>query len=462
MIGGIGVKKRIAGLLLMVMLFAVPCLAEEAIPISFEGIDNADAFCAAYGVENTFISFDGYIEYYDDETVTVDAHQIIQDFIIHPGNYGEEPKNPLGFILRDTAEDPASVYDWDLEAGDNVHVTATVIQWVDYETVEIGQATIVERADPEVENAGSYADVLVNDASASESDSIDVDAAEDKALSVATYADFSIEIPGEYEEISYDPVRYGRYEKKDDAAYFETSLLIDRLYDESIDKIIKEYLSVSVSDWEADNVKSEVVDVNGIQVTLLTLPDDEESKREAFFSVNEHCYQITIHNLYELSAQDLADWEKVIGSIQPIIPEPTATPEPLDTSAYVLLEKGNKGDDVKTLQQRLIDLYYLDGKADGSYGNNTKAAVEKFQQAIKVEVTGIADPTTQAVLFSEDAPEATLSISSSSMVIGSNATTSWYVDGQEFTLKNSQTKTIKTVWGTYKFDAYGEYEKIEE
>lgn len=304
-------------------------------------------------------------------------------------------------------------------------------------------------------------DVLVNDVPVSESDSIDVDDVEDEALTVVTYTDFSIEIPGEYEEVSYDPVYYGRYKKKDDEAYFETSLSVE-LCDGSIDEVIEEYLSIAVSDWEADNVKSEVVDVNGVQVTLLTLPDDEESKREAFFSVNEHCYHITIHNLYELSAQDLADWEKVIGSIQPIIPEPTATPEPLDTSAYVLLEKGDKGDDVKALQQRLIDLYYLDGKADGSYGNNTKAAVEKFQQAIKVEVTGIADPTTQAVLFSDNAPEATLSISSSSMVIGSNATTSWYVDGQEFTLKNSQTKTIKTVWGTYKFDAYGEYEKIEE
>lgn len=141
-----------------------------------------------------------------------------------------------------------------------------------------------------------------------------------------------------------------------------------------------------------------------------------------------------------------------------------ATPETeiiLDTSAYVSLEKGNKGDEVKTLQQRLIDLYYLDDKADGSFGKKTQAAVEKFQSKNKLEVTGVADPMTQAVLFSEQAVENTLSVSCSSIVLGSSATTAWYVDGQEFTLKNKQTKTLKTVWGTYKFDAFGNYEKVE-
>lgn len=135
--------------------------------------------------------------------------------------------------------------------------------------------------------------------------------------------------------------------------------------------------------------------------------------------------------------------------------------EGLDAGAYVTLEKGAKGDDVKALQQRLIDLYYLDGEADGAFGKNTKAAVEKFQKAIKIDVTGIADPTTQAVLFSDQAPEATLSISCSSIVVGSSAKTVWYVDGQEFTLQGSKTKTVETRWGTYKFDAYGNYEKVE-
>lgn len=133
----------------------------------------------------------------------------------------------------------------------------------------------------------------------------------------------------------------------------------------------------------------------------------------------------------------------------------------LDTSGYATLEKGSKGDDVKALQQKLIDLHYLDDVADGSYGEKTKAAVEKFQSAAKLSVTGIADPTTQAVLFSPDAPEASLSISCSSVVVGSMAQTTWFVDGQQFTLSGNQTKTLKTMWGTYTFDSAGNYEKID-
>lgn len=134
----------------------------------------------------------------------------------------------------------------------------------------------------------------------------------------------------------------------------------------------------------------------------------------------------------------------------------------LDTSMYVTLEKGQKGDDVKALQQRLKDLYYLDSKVDGSYGNITKSAVEKFQVAAELEVTGIADPITQAILFSDKAPEAKLNVSCASIIIGSSARTTWYVDGMEFTLTGNKTKTVKTLWGTYRFDAYGNYEKIEK
>lgn len=133
----------------------------------------------------------------------------------------------------------------------------------------------------------------------------------------------------------------------------------------------------------------------------------------------------------------------------------------LDTSMYITLQKGDKSDSVKALQQRLIDLHYLNDQADGSYGNNTKKAVEKFQASVHIEANGIADPITQAILFSDNAPERSLSISCSTVAIGSKSTTTWYVDGQEFTLKGNATKTITTNWGTYTFDAYGNHKKAE-
>ena len=73
---------------------------------------------------------------------------------------------------------------------------------------------------------------------------------------------------------------------------------------------------------------------------------------------------------------------------------------------YVPLEKGSKGDAVKELQQRLIDLGYLSDKADGSYGNKTKTAVEMFQREAGIAANGIADESTQEALFAEDAPKA--------------------------------------------------------
>ena len=89
-------------------------------------------------------------------------------------------------------------------------------------------------------------------------------------------------------------------------------------------------------------------------------------------------------------------------------PTPVPTPEPTpDPSKYSPLWNGANGEAVKVLQQRLIDLGYLtNDKADGVFGNNTVAAVQKFQNAAGVSVTGIADEMTQALLFMDNAPKA--------------------------------------------------------
>lgn len=47
----------------------------------------------------------------------------------------------------------------------------------------------------------------------------------------------------------------------------------------------------------------------------------------------------------------------------------------------ILMQKGSKGDDVKKLQENLIALGYLSGKADGDFGNGTQKAVMAYQKA---------------------------------------------------------------------------------
>ncbi len=74
-----------------------------------------------------------------------------------------------------------------------------------------------------------------------------------------------------------------------------------------------------------------------------------------------------------------------------------------EETPYQPLRKGSKGTEVVKLQNRLNELGYSVGKADGDFGNKTKVAVEQFQADNGLEVTGIADDKTQELLYSEDA-----------------------------------------------------------
>ena len=62
------------------------------------------------------------------------------------------------------------------------------------------------------------------------------------------------------------------------------------------------------------------------------------------------------------------------------------------------------------MQQRLAELGYTETETDGVYGAGTEKAVGRFQRENSLLVTGIADQTTQAVLFSECAVRSTAHI----------------------------------------------------
>lgn len=59
------------------------------------------------------------------------------------------------------------------------------------------------------------------------------------------------------------------------------------------------------------------------------------------------------------------------------------------------------------VQQRLIDLGWLEGEADGVFGNSSYIATGLFQMEAGLPANGQANPETQKVLFSDDAPVAT-------------------------------------------------------
>lgn len=79
---------------------------------------------------------------------------------------------------------------------------------------------------------------------------------------------------------------------------------------------------------------------------------------------------------------------------------PAPTPDE-ETEAHETLKRGMKGDDVRRLQQRLIELGYALPKygADGEYGSETVTAVKAFQLDRGLEADGIAGEKTLAALY---------------------------------------------------------------
>lgn len=89
-------------------------------------------------------------------------------------------------------------------------------------------------------------------------------------------------------------------------------------------------------------------------------------------------------------------------------PKPTATPK----VENVYLQVGSSGSKVKTMQQRLISLGWLEGKADGEYGGATQAAVQAFQKSSGLWADGIAGPDTLEKLYSASAKKSSTPASS--------------------------------------------------
>ena len=85
--------------------------------------------------------------------------------------------------------------------------------------------------------------------------------------------------------------------------------------------------------------------------------------------------------------------------------QPDAETADINTEALVslLFLNGDYSDDVAKIQNRLITLGYLDGAADGEFGNSTESAVMDFQNNNDLPVTGVVEQKTYDKLFSDDA-----------------------------------------------------------
>ena len=100
-----------------------------------------------------------------------------------------------------------------------------------------------------------------------------------------------------------------------------------------------------------------------------------------------------------------------VGSTDRTSPAPTpgATDAPTTaptapTAVYKDLRRRDRNTDVKNLQEKLIELGYLDDTADGIFGEKTQVAIEQLQSDLGMTVTGVATAELQRMLFAGEVP----------------------------------------------------------
>jgi len=76
--------------------------------------------------------------------------------------------------------------------------------------------------------------------------------------------------------------------------------------------------------------------------------------------------------------------------------------------AEPVLKRGSKGQDVKDLQEALLELDFKPGEADGVFGVYTESAVKAFQKWTTLSADGIVGPATWEKLDDADKTDPTL------------------------------------------------------
>jgi len=90
------------------------------------------------------------------------------------------------------------------------------------------------------------------------------------------------------------------------------------------------------------------------------------------------------------------------------------------SAKYYTMYPGDKGDDIKVLQNRLKDLGYFNSSATGYFGSITETAARAFQKNNGLTVDGKVGKNTRAILYSKDAKKASVSSGGNSNSSGSD------------------------------------------
>lgn len=175
----------------------------------------------------------------------------------------------------------------------------------------------------------------------------------------------------------------------------------DAKNDQRIHAYISQLGYYGVAHWSQSGNRSVEKLINSLapgQVYLFHTTDKDLERLKVFipYAVEQGYRLVTLNELFGYSENSYTALEKPIEEheIPPLEPyEKVAVSYGVGSYAY----------GVKLLQERLVELNYLSGNADGVFGKNTAKAVAMFQKVSGMTITGTADLDTQTRLFAEDA-----------------------------------------------------------
>ena len=154
------------------------------------------------------------------------------------------------------------------------------------------------------------------------------------------------------------------------------------------------YWSVSGSDMAIENIKASLAPGH---IYLFHTTDKDLAKLREFvpYAVSQGYQLVTLNEMFGLPVNEVKPLEgEVTDRELPLIGRYSMNPRTYEVECFAW--------GAKLIQQKLIELGYMEGEADAIYGNGTAAAVREFQKDNGLEETGKCDPETQKVLFKDD------------------------------------------------------------
>ena len=176
--------------------------------------------------------------------------------------------------------------------------------------------------------------------------------------------------------------------------------------DERIDQRVHAYANQmgmqGIAIWTQSGSSSELssLKIKPGAIFLFHTTDKDLSKLLQFIpQVAQAGYRmVTLNEMFGLPENETSDLSTVSTDVPALEPF-RIIPATLQKTSYIRA--------AAIVQKRLIELGWLEGEADGVYGQSSFMATGYFQLAADIKADGKAGASTQALLFSDDAPAAT-------------------------------------------------------